>query len=130
MGHYDKFQEQTAEEFLAAVKKALSQIEREEELASRDMYDFQEPEFWDFLHILELGSAKHDKDGEINYLKSDGKGCSHREMYDSMFHHLAEGYAGVVRDLETGEHPLLHLIARASILYMRQKRGLIHPKDL
>lgn len=114
------------DEVKAVVKEALKQIAKEEELANRDYYDFQEPEFMDYLEIFALGAQKYDRD---NWLEPDGKRSSHKEMHDSMFHHLAESFTGKEADDESGLHPLLHLIARAMMVYTRYNRGIIHPKD-
>ena len=80
----------------------------------------------DVLLVLEHGAKKYAKD---NWLEPDGHRSSHKEMHDSMFHHLAESFSGVKEDKDTGLHPLLHLATRALMSYTRYRRGIIHPKD-
>lgn len=93
---------------------------------SDDKDPFMEPEFMDFLKVIHFGAAKH---GDKNWLEPNGKKASHKEMHDSMFHHLAESFAGVREDKETGLDPLLHLISRAMMMYVRRKRGIKHEAD-
>lgn len=88
---------------------------------------YMEPEFLDFLKVLEFGAKKH---GDSNWLSTTGKKSSHKDMHASMFRHLAESSVGGFEDLETGLHPLLHLAARALMLYTRKQRGIIHEEDL
>jgi hypothetical protein len=83
-------------------------------------------EFDDYLEVLEMYVEKY---GAFNWLEPDGSKSSHKEMHDSMFHHLAESYAGVTEDHESGLHPLLHLVTRALMVYTLQKRGIVHDKD-
>lgn len=84
------------------------------------------PEFEDFYKVLEMGAEKH---GSYNWLRDNGSKSSHKQMCDSMFHHLAEAYTGVTKDEESGLNPLLHLATRALMLYTRQQRGLLHDDD-
>jgi len=88
--------------------------------------EFLEPEFLDFLKILQFGATKYARN---NWLLPEGGRSSHKEMHDSMFHHLAESYSGKMYDEDTGNHPLLHLAARALMVYTRFQRGIIHPDD-
>jgi len=90
------------------------------------LLDYLEPEFLDFLYVLEMGANKY---GNSNWLKTDGKSSSYMSMHDSMGHHWAESLTGHVKDEESGHHPLLHLIARAMLIYTKLKRGLIHDGD-
>lgn len=73
-----------------------------------------EPEFLHFLQVLEEGSRKY---GKYSWLSEDGPKTSHKDMHASMFRHLAESHAGKRYDEETGLDPLLHLAARALMLY-------------
>lgn len=84
-------------------------------------------EFFDFLKILSLGAKKY---APNNWLERDGKKSSEREMHDSMFHHLAESFAGQSTDIESGLDPLLHLACRALMLYTRRQRGIVHEADI
>ena len=82
---------------------------------------YWETEFTDLFKVFELGARKY---GNKNWTREDGAKSSHREMCDSMFHHLAEAYSGSRTDDESGLDPLLHLTARALMLYARRQRGL------
>lgn len=59
-------------------------------------------EFYDLSLVLEMGAKKHGKDNWLTI----GTKSSHREMHDSMFHHLAESYSGKQEDHESGLDPL------------------------
>ncbi len=152
MAHYDQFRELQiekdqvdtalghlleigAEDVKKALLIALHDLKRQyqaEEAYNNcnndddDLYSFNEIEFLDFLEVLQLGAKKYARD---NWLLPDGKRSSHKEMHDSMFHHLAESFAGVTKDKESGLHPLLHLASRSLMSYCRQVRGIIHPND-
>ncbi len=86
-----------------------------------------EPEFIDFLKVMELGAEKH---GHYNWLVPNGKKSSHKEMHASMFRHLAESSSGRRSDAETGLDPLLHLASRALMMYTRIQRGIYHEEDI
>lgn len=86
-----------------------------------------EYEFLDFLKVLEFGARKH---GDSNWLEPNGRKCSHKEMHASMFRHLADSSSGALEDHETGFDPLLHLAARAMMMYARRRRGIRHKDDL
>lgn len=92
-----------------------------------DCYEYVEPEMMDFVSVIEMGAIKH---GNKNWLDPNGKKSSHKEMHDSMFHHLAESYSGKIRDNESGLHPLLHLACRALMCYTRHARGIQHENDV
>lgn len=78
-------------------------------------------EMFDFLEVMAMGAAKH---GPDNWLQKNGAKSSHKQMHDSMFHHLADSYANLRVDEESGLDPLLHLACRALMIYTRKKRGL------
>lgn len=79
-------------------------------------------EFNDVIKVLEFGATKY---AVNNWLKPNGKGAGHKENHDSMFHHLAESFAGRKVDKESGLHPLLHLACRALMAYTRTERGIV-----
>jgi hypothetical protein len=83
---------------------------------------------FDFMDILVMGAAKYDLN---NWLSTNGRKCSEKEMHDSMFHHLAESQVDGrhARDFESRKDPLLHLACRALMLYTRRKRNIIHQFD-
>lgn len=88
--------------------------------------DLWEAEFFDILKVLEFGANKH---GKVNWLQADGKKSSEKDMHASMFRHLAQSSAGIRHDEESDLDPLLHLAARALMLYTRRQRGLVHTND-
>ncbi len=92
-----------------------------------DFADLWQEEFYDVYDILQMGAKKYKIDG---WLDEDGHGTSHKEMHDSMFHHLAQSYAKTRLDDESQLDHLLHVACRALMLYTRLQRGLINPKDI
>lgn len=76
--------------------------------------------------IFEMGAEKY---GDNNWQQVDGCKSSHKQMHDSMFHHLAESYTGSMADEESGCHPLAHLITRAFMQLYRVKNNLIPIDD-
>ena len=68
--------------------------------------------------VMEMGALKH---GDNNWKGVKGKKSSHKEMHDSMFHHLAESFGGNRTDDESGLDPLQHLATRALMcLYIKK----------
>jgi len=92
-----------------------------------DMYNYSEPEFFDYLEVNMFGAKKH---GNANWLQPNGTKSSHKDMYASIFRHVAEGYAGKTADDESGLHPALHAVSRLLMVYTRYKRGLVHDDDV
>lgn len=92
-----------------------------------DLYNYMEPEFLDFLKVLKMGALKH---GNANWLSIDGKKSSHKDMHDSMFHHLAKSFVNQRIDEESGLDHLLHLASRSLMAYTLIKRGIKHNEDL
>lgn len=90
-------------------------------------YEAMPLEMFDFIKIIEIGAKKYSMN---NWLEPDGNRSSEKEMHDSMFHHLAESFAGVREDKDSKLDPLLHLACRALMLYTRRQRGLVHPDDV
>lgn len=80
----------------------------------------------DVKQVFEFGAKKH---GQLNFTNANGGRCSHKEMHDSMFHHLAESFAGIRQDKDTGLDPLLHLASRVIMYYYRLKQGIVHDDD-
>ena len=76
-------------------------------------------EFEDIQKVIEFGAMKYGKDTWL-----DPGVLEHRKNCDSMFHHLAEHFAGIEEDHESGLDPLLHLAARALMAYTLKKRNL------
>ena len=86
-------------------------------------------EFEDYLAVLDMGATKY---GPDDWLKPNSAGArtSHKGFHDSMFHHLAQSFAGIRNDTESGLDHLLHLITNAQMMYTRIKRGIVNDKDL
>lgn len=83
-------------------------------------------EFFDILQVLEMGAEKYEANG---WLEEDGKGTTHKQMHDSMFHHLAQSYANNRLDDESRLDHLLHVATRALMLYTRIQRGIVNSDD-
>lgn len=83
-------------------------------------------EFFDFLDIIDIGAKKY---APNNWLEPDGMRSSHKDMHDSIFHHIAESYSGFREDQQSGKDPLLHAACRILMLYTRKKRGIKHSND-
>lgn len=83
-------------------------------------------EMSDYQKVLKYGAKKY---AHLNWLEPDGNKSSFKEMHDSMFHHLAESFANVREDKESGLDPLLHLATRALMMYTRLQRNIKHSKD-
>lgn len=78
------------------------------------------PEEWQDLNlVIENGAAKH---GKNSWVSRDNPSLQHSANTSSMFRHLAEHYAGVDADNDSGLDPLLHLACRALMKYSRKKR--------
>ncbi len=85
----------------------------------------------DTMQVFDFGAKKHPDSGDIpNFLTPNGNKCSLTVRGNSCLHHAADVRADVQQDHESGLHPALHLIASAAILYIRQKRMIIHPEDI
>ena len=84
----------------------------------------------DTMTVFDFGAAKHPDSGNTpNFLMPDGNKCSMTVRGNSCLHHSADLRAGSRADEESGLHPALHLISSAAILYIRQKRNIIHSDD-
>lgn len=82
-----------------------------------------EEEFIEYItQVMEFGASKH---GDMNWTEVNGKKSSHKDMHDSMFHHLADSFCDCRKDEETGLDPLQHLMTRAAMTLWRKRRGLI-----
>jgi hypothetical protein len=92
----------------------------EDELAKLEAAHM-EPEFYDFLKVLEMGAKKY---APKNWLRPDGTKASFKDMHASMFRHLAESQSGATKDVESQLHPLLHLACRALMEYTIQQRHI------
>lgn len=78
--------------------------------------------FYDVHKVYEMGARKHGKD---NYLEPNGSKSSHKEMHDSIFHHVALSFARIRLDDESGLDHLLHAASRCLMMYERIKKGIV-----
>lgn len=84
----------------------------------------------DAMKVFDFGALKHPDSGDIpNFLTEDGNKCSLRDRGSSCLRHSAELMTGRAADEESGLSPALHLIASSAILYIRQKRNIVHTLD-
>lgn len=119
MGHYDEYRE-------------LEKLRLDERFECRDkIIQVLNEVSKDVMQVFDFGAKKHPDSGNTpNFLTPNGNKCAHRERGSGCLRHAAEAYARNKSDAESGLNPLLHLIASAAILYIRQKRNIIHPEDL
>lgn len=85
----------------------------------------------DTMQVFDFGAKKHPDSGdEPNFLTPEGNKCSLRERGSSVLRHGARTFMHPEAiDEESGLAELLHLMASLSILYIRQKRNIVHPED-
>lgn len=118
MSHYRAFYEASALGLgLQPLKNPSDSVFKRAAKLGIDLPD----EIYDFIEVMIHGAKKYEPN---NWLKPDGVNSDHRSMHASMFRHLAESQVNLSKDSETGLDPLLHLAARAMMLYTRRQRGL------
>ncbi len=85
----------------------------------------------DTMQVFDFGAAKHPDSGDTpNFLEKDGNRCSKKDRGSSVLRHAARTFMHPeTLDEESNLHELLHLISSTAILYIRQKRNIIHPED-
>ena len=67
-------------------------------------------EFLSYIaEVMEMGAKKH---GDGNWMQPSGKKSSRKEMCDSLFHHLAQTFAGNLIDDESGLDHRQHAACR------------------
>lgn len=99
-------------------------------ICRKQIIDMLEEVKWDTMKVFDFGAQKHPDSGDTpNFLTPNGNKCSLTVRGNSCLHHSADVRANVKQDHESGLHPALHLMASAAILYIRQKRNIIHPED-
>lgn len=77
--------------------------------------------------VLDYGVQKGYPDE--NWLQPEGKTMSKKANFDSMNHHGALHFAGILID-ESGLYHLAHKMTRAGMELTRIKRGIIHIDDM
>lgn len=85
----------------------------------------------DVMKVFDFGAAKHPDSGdEPNFLTPNGSKCSLYERGSGVLRHGARTFMNPDKlDDESGLSEYLHLLASVAILYIRHKRGIIHPED-
>ena len=85
----------------------------------------------DVLQAFDFGAQKHPDSGTTpNFLTLEGNKCSLHERGSSVLRHAARTFMHPEAiDAESQLPELLHLMASCVILYIRQKRNIIHPED-
>lgn len=85
----------------------------------------------DTMHVFDFGAQKHPDSGdEPNFLTPNGSKCSKFDRGSSILRHAARTFMSPdMNDKESGTNELLHLISSAAIMYIRQKRRIVHPED-
>lgn len=86
---------------------------------------------WDIMKVFDFGAQKHPDSGDTpNFLVIDGNRCSLKDRGSSILRHAARVFMNPEKlDDESYLPELLHLMASASIYYIRNKRKIIHPED-
>jgi hypothetical protein len=74
---------------------------------------------------------KHPDSGDIpNFLMEDGNKCSLHDRGSSILRHAARTFMNpTMKDVESGLPELLHLMSSVAVMYIRTKRGIVHPQD-
>lgn len=85
----------------------------------------------DVMKVFDFGANKHPDSGDTpNFIEVNGNKCSLKDRGSSVLRHAARTFMHPeMKDEESQLPELLHLIASASILYIRQKRNITHPHD-
>lgn len=88
----------------------------------------------DTMQVFDFGAKKHPDSGDTpNFLTPNGNKCSLKDRGSSILRHHAKAYMnpGAIDDEKDGSglSHLLHGIASDAIVYIRHKRGIIHPDD-
>jgi len=85
----------------------------------------------DTMEVFDFGAKKHPDSGDTpNFLTPNGNKCEVKTRGSSILRHAAQCFGNVkATDDESNLPHMLHLIASAAILYIRDKRKIIHPED-
>lgn len=85
-------------------------------------------ELFDHIKILEH-SAKIGRYPPNNWLEENGTGCGKKNMYASIFRHVAKASVGIQTDRDSGLDHRLHAAIRLMMDYVRDRRRLVHNED-
>lgn len=85
----------------------------------------------DTMQVFDFGAEKHPDSGDTpNFLTPNGSKCSKFERGSGILRHGARTFMHLeALDEESGLPEILHLISSACILYIREKRNIVHPDD-
>jgi hypothetical protein len=85
----------------------------------------------DVMQVFDFGAQKHPDSGDTpNFLTPNGNKCALKDRGSSILRHAAQCFGNVnAKDDESNLPHILHLLASASILYIRHKRNISHPND-
>lgn len=130
MGHYDDFQEKHASEQREFLQKLSKPVKPN--LCREKIVKMLAEVMVDVLQVFDFGAIKHPDSGDTpNFLEKDGNKCSKHDRGSSVLRHSARTFMHPeALDEESGLSELLHLISSASIIYIREKRKIIHPNDI
>lgn len=86
----------------------------------------------DTLQVFDFGAQKHPDSGDTpNFLKINGNKCSKHDRGSSILRHSARTFMHPeALDEESNLPELLHLLSSVAIMYIREKRNIVHPKDI
>ena len=87
---------------------------------------------FDTMQVFDFGAKKHPDSGDTpNFLEKDGNKCSKHDRGSSILRHSARTFMHPeILDSESNLPEILHLLASVSIMYIRNKRNIIHPQDM
>ena len=87
---------------------------------------------YDTMQVFDFGAKKHPDSGDTpNFLEKKGNRCSKKDRGSSILRHSARTFMHPeALDEESGLPELLHLISSTAILYIREKRKIVHPEDI
>lgn len=85
----------------------------------------------DTMQVFDFGAKKHPDSGDTpNFLTENGNKCSLHDRGSSILRHAARTFMRPwAKDEESNLPELLHLISSICILYIRNKRLIVHPDD-
>lgn len=85
----------------------------------------------DTMQVFDFGKRKHPDSGDTpNFLMEDGNKCSLHDRGSSILRHAARTFMNPkMTDEESGLPELLHLMSSVAVMYIRTKRGIVHPLD-
>lgn len=85
----------------------------------------------DTMKVFDFGAQKHPDSGDTpNFLMPNGNKCDLHTRGSGVLRHGARTFMNPSKlDDESGISEYLHLISSVAILYIRHKRGIVHPDD-